>query len=388
MKKKIKVLMPDIMKVEHNVRVLQEANSLKSSGYDVTIVGFSNRTKNRNFQVENIDVVSYYLDDTRDGLGKFKRIYSGLKMITAINIYILTHKADIYHAHNFPVLLACTLAAKFYRAKLIYDTHESWTIHRNKKYHPEHLFAFIVERLLLRFVDEFVTINEMVAEYYYEKYNLKNATILYNNRRLISLKKKDLIRERFNIDIHKKIAFFVGGLWPSGRGIFELIRSSQYLNGDCAIVFLGYGADRMLQSMRKEIDKVGGKDKVYIIPPVEPDKVMEYVMSADIGMNLIKRESRAQDFQSPWKLFEFCMGGLAVISTDLPFHRKVYDKYNIGVLCDTQNSPHSIAHCLNEIFSDEKKFQEYKIQARVAAEKEYNWENQEKKLINLYQNFD
>ena len=68
---KLKVIMPDVMKVEYNVRVLQEAASLQSAGYDVKVVGFSNKTKKRCFEVSGLSVISFYLHDSRRGFGNF-----------------------------------------------------------------------------------------------------------------------------------------------------------------------------------------------------------------------------------------------------------------------------------------------------------------------------
>ncbi len=376
--------MPDIMKVEYNVRVLQEAQSLQRSGYEVYVVGFSNKTKSRHFTINGIKVVSFYLHDARKGKEKILRLFSALNMILRINLFIIFYKANIYHAHNFHVLPACFFSALFHKGKLVYETHETWTIHRKQKCHPEHIFALIIETIFLRFISAFITVNEMVAQYYVQKYHIKNPLVLYNTRRMLPLKRKNLIRKKINIEKSKKIILFVGGFWASGRGIMELIRSSQYLDEKFAIALLGYGSDNMITNMEKEITKWKAQNKVYLLPPKPPDKVMDYVMSADIGVNLIKHESEAQDFQSPWKLFEYCMAGLAVVSTDLPFHQKVHKKYKIGPLVSRNNNPKNIALVVNDLIKEPEKLSLYKKNARKAAETEYNWENQEKKLLFLY----
>ncbi|MCH8293169.1 glycosyltransferase, partial [Candidatus Poribacteria bacterium] len=139
----MKVIMPDIMKVEYNVRVLQEAETLRNVGHDVVVVGFSNKSKKRNFTITGIPIVSFYLHDGRKGVSKLIRYATAFKMILGINFYVIFQKADVYHAHNFHVLPACWFSALMHGGKLIYDTHESWTIRKNRKYHPEHIFAFI-----------------------------------------------------------------------------------------------------------------------------------------------------------------------------------------------------------------------------------------------------
>ena len=116
--RKLKILMPDLMKIEYNIRSWQEANSLMKAGYDVKMVGFSNQTKKRNLLIKNVNFVSFYLDDRRSGFGKIRRYLTAIRMILSINIYILFYKADIYHAKNFHVLPACYFSALIQREVL------------------------------------------------------------------------------------------------------------------------------------------------------------------------------------------------------------------------------------------------------------------------------
>ena len=78
------------------------------------------------------------------------------------------------------------------------------------------------------------------------------------------------------------------------------------------------------------------------------------------------------------------MAGLAIVSTDLPFHRKVHKKYKIGPLVSKDNDPSDIASAVNDLIESPLKFSRYKRNARKAAENEYNWGVQEKKLLRLY----
>ena len=380
----LKILMPDIMKVEFNTRVLQEARSLKKNGHEVEIIGFSNQDKVFKKKIQGINCFSYYLNDSRSGLGKLYRLLTAIKMILGINVFILRSKYDVYHAHNFHTLPVAVLSAKLHGGKVVYDSHESWTIHRNKRYHPEHIIAFIAEKIFLPFVDGFITVNEMVQDYYENKYGIKNGIVLYNTHKLMPLKRRTLFHEKLQIDKKKKIILFQGGFWGNTRGTIELIDAAKYLVADAVVVFLGFGSPEMIQIMKQRIRESKLENRVYLVPPKRPDDILRYTMSADIGMNLINRIGPAQDFQSPWKLFEYCMAGLAVISTDLPFHKKVHEKYNIGPLIEQRNDPEEMAKNINKLILDENMLTEYRANSRMAAEKEFNWERQETKLLKFY----
>jgi glycosyltransferase involved in cell wall biosynthesis len=377
--------MADVMQVEHNVRVIQEAQTLAENGYKVDIVGFSNFEKRfAKRTISGIRCYSFYLSNERRGFGKLRRYWSAYKMIIGINLFILLRTYDIYHAHNFHSLIFSLISAKIKGKKLIYDSHESWTVHRQKKYHLEHIFAYIIEKLSMPFIDGFISVNEMVVDYYEKLYRSNNNTVLYNTRKLIPLKMSKTIHNELNINPEKDVVLFQGGFYDKMRGIFELIDAAGLISDNCIVVFIGFGPEPTINAMKEKIKGKKLEGKVFILPPKDPDKLMNYTISADIGMNLIKKAGRAQDFQSPWKLFEFCMAGLAVISTDLPFHKKVHEKHNIGFLIGGENDPKEIADRVNWLISDRKMLDNYKKNARQAAENEFCWEKQEQKLIQKY----
>ena len=381
----MKILMPDVMKVEYNTRVLQEAASLMKCKYEVHVLGFSNMTRTFKSKTNGIPCYSYYLSDYRSGIRKISRYLTALRMLLRVNLFIIRNKYDVYHAHNFHVLPAAVIAAKIRRKKVVYDTHETWTIHKSRKYHIEHLFAYISEKLFLRYIDGFITVNEMVRDHYKNKYGLKNGVVLYNNHSVKPLKQLNLFHKEPNIDNDKKIVLFQGGFWGRSRGVFELIDAAKYIDNNAVIILLGYGSPDVLCEINRSIVDNDLERKVFVLPPKCPDELLNYTMSADIGMNLINRGGKAQDFQSPWKLFEYCMAGLAVVSTDLPFHRKVHEKYKIGPLVSTDNDPNDIAKAVNDLIKSPLKLSRYKRNARKAAEDEFNWEVQEKKLLRLYE---
>ena len=378
--------MPDIMKVEYNTRVLLEAASLMKNNYEVNVLGFSNLDKSFEKKIDGIKCYSFYLCDVRSGLKKIYRYFTALKMFLGIGCLILKKKYDIYHAHNFHTLPLSVISARLRKKKVIYDTHESWTIHREKKFDLEHIISFIFEKTFLPYIDGFITVNELVNKYYQEKFGIKNGIVLYNTPRIVRLKKNKYFHRELKLDSKKVIVLFQGGFWGKNRGIFELINASKHIRDEAIIVLLGFGTPDLISKIKSKIIDSKLEKKVFIFPPKSPERLLDYTMSADIGMNLINREGRAQDFQSPWKLFEYCMAGLAVISTDLAFHRKVHKKYKIGPLIKTNNNPKDIAKTVNKLIEEPLKLAKYKENARKAAEVEFNWENQEKKLLSLYKN--
>jgi len=380
----IRVLMPDVMRIEFNTRVFNEARSLKDHGYDAEILGFSNHERRLHRNISGVDCYSYYLSDERSGFAKIGRYLSAISMLCSINWFILRRRYHVYHAHNFHVLPSAVISAFIHKGLVVYDAHESWTIHRGDGFHWEHFFARLSEKAFLRFASGFVTVNDMVKHFYEEEYGVRDGLVLYNTHPLCPISRKRRFHDELGLDRDKLVILFQGGFYGKLRGIAELIEASRSIPGNAVVVLLGFGSPQIIQSMKEQILNSGLEGRVFIMPPKPPNELLSYTMSADIGMNLIGRGGKAQDFQSPWKLFEYCMAGLAVISTDLPFHRLVHENYDIGPLVPTDNNPENIAEKINELIVDVDLRKKYQTNARRAAESEFCWERQEEKLLAYY----
>ncbi len=77
------------------------------------------------------------------------------------------------------------------------------------------------------------------------------------------------------------------------------------------------------------------------------------------------------------------MSGLAIISSDLVEMRNLTRKLNIGELFET-NNPEDLARVINKYTISPEKLKEARMNAYNHARDEYNWENEQKRLINFY----
>jgi len=122
---------------------------------------------------------------------------------------------------------------------------------------------------------------------------------------------------------------------------------------------------------------------VHFFDAVPYDEVTRYAMSADIGLVLHKNICLNYYYASPNKLFECMAAGLPVVGSNFPDRKKYIEGYNLGVTCDPE-SPEEIAEAINYTLSDETRYNEMRKNALEAA-KIFNWENESRKLVTLYQ---
>ena len=75
--------------------------------------------------------------------------------------------------------------------------------------------------------------------------------------------------------------------------------------------------------------------------------------------------------------------GLPVVSSDFPGFRSVVAGHDLGKTCDPEN-PRAIAAAINWVLADKARYAKMKKNA-LKASKIFCWENESKKLIEVYE---
>ena len=71
------------------------------------------------------------------------------------------------------------------------------------------------------------------------------------------------------------------------------------------------------------------KGRVYFLPPVPQQELMNFTADADIGI-IPLRDIRGYRYACPGKLFEFIGAGLSLVVSDLPDLRRFVVSYSLG----------------------------------------------------------
>ena len=193
--------------------------------------------------------------------------------------------------------------------------------------------------------------------------------------------RSNLLREKLRSNLASRIVLYSGGI-TFNRGLEELITSLNYLK-NIVLVIMGYGAPRYVSELKKFIRSQKLSDRVFFFGPVPHGEVTKYAASADLGAAPIKNSCLSYYYCSPNKVFEYVGAGLPVVGSNFPELKKVIEGYGLGKTFDPDD-PVDIARAISYVLSDQNK---YKIMAKNAYEaiKIFNWENEEKKLLKIYQ---
>ena len=132
------------------------------------------------------------------------------------------------------------------------------------------------------------------------------------------------------------------------------------------------------ENLEKEIAPL---DNVFFHQGVPPHELLAYTASADIGAYLTLKTNRNHELTIGNKLFEYLHAGLPILSSDLIMTREIIDNKLGHILKEV--TPEEIKKGIDTIFKNGKSYYQSAIEEAINI---YNWENQEKIMLDIYDN--
>ena len=293
---------------------------------------------------------------------------------------VLQHKADIYVAHDLPMILVAVAAAKQHGGKLVYDSHELFV--EQELSNSERKMWEAIENKHIASFDAVITINVSIAEELKKRYHLENVKVIHNCDLFqeASCPTPKLFHNYFNLFDDVAIVLFQGGL-SKGRNLENLVESISYVQtSNLHLIVLGNGV--LLSLLQQLACKYRIEDRVHFHKAVPQKVLLQYTASADVGIIPYQATCLNNYYCTPNKLFEFIAAGLPVVATDLPEIRRIVHNNGIGVVGETESAP-QLAVLLDMLCSDSEKLKECK-RAVLIAGKKINWQCESQILIDVY----
>ncbi|MCE1037803.1 glycosyltransferase family 4 protein [Pseudomonas monteilii] len=388
----------------NDARVLKEAQTLQHAGYQVRVFalhtpGITPQQERLEDGVEVFRVARSPLwrmrkrkitstlppqaGKNQGPIGKLGIRHQVLRLIarawthTALLVHMVRYGASVVHSHDVNTLPTAWLAPRISRARLVYDAHEIST--SREGYDSFRRLVGMVEKRLMPAADGTITTTDARAKYFARAYHVKRPTVLQNRPRLTRCAPTNRIREELGLTEPWPIVIYQGGL-QQGRGLEKLIRTTAKVP-DAYFVLIGGG--RLAHNLNQLIEELELQDRVRIIPTVPLSELPSYTASADIGVQPIENTCLNHYTTDSNKLFEYIIAGLPVVATDFPEIRRIVRRHDVGLLVPSDD-PTSLAHALNVLVSDANLREAYAQNASSTAAT-LNWEQQESRLVDLYQ---
>lgn len=345
-------------------RVRKVCNTLFDEGYEILLIG---RKFKKSLPLKrNYPVYRMHLLFTK-----------GFAFYAEYNIRLffklLFIRKDILLANDLDTLLPNFLISKLFKKKLVYDSHELFTelpelINRSK---TKNIWLKI-ERYLFPRLNNVYTVCETIAKYYSDKYQVKVDVI-----RNLPLTKEVTITTQFPFDTQgKKIVLYQGAI-NKARGLELLIKAMSVLEGWFLIIV---GDGDIKQDLQKKVEGLDYRGSIHFMDRQLPENLAQLTPLADVGVSIEEDFGLSYHFALPNKLFDYIHAEVPILVSSLPEMENIINKYRVGVLLKDR-SVQGLAKAINTLGAIDKRTWDFK-KAKTAL----NWENESKKLKEIYRN--
>ncbi len=350
--------------LNYDQRMIRICTSLSKNNWDVTLIGRKRKNsqplENQFFKQKRLSVFFQK--------GPLFYLEFNLRLF-----FFLLKKSDLICSIDLDTLPSGYFAAKMRNKQLVFDAHEYF------QEVPEVVNRPFIQKIWKIIANVFIpkvkgayTVCESLKKVFSKKYNIKFEVI-----RNLPFSKKTYFKTK---ESQKKILLYQGAL-NDGRGLEEMIEVMPKLE-NCELWLAGEGD--LSKKLREQSYKIGVDDRVKFLGMILPEQLVEITAKADIGLNLLKNKGLNYYFSLANKTFDYIQAGIPAIHIDFPEYRIINQKYKIGVLIPDL-SQESILSGVSSLIQEDYY---HSIQRNcIEAAKELTWENEEKKLLNFYNQF-
>jgi len=284
--------------------------------------------------------------------------------------------ADIYHLHD-PELLPYAVKLKRKGKSVIFDSHEDIFNDIKEKNYLWKPFRYLISytlklycSIVYRKLDAIITVTPHICD------QLKKM-----NQEVRLITNYPVFTEGDHPYSGTRTICFAGGIsrdWMHHNVIDALAACSpvKYL-------LCGKASKEYLDELRR----LGGWEQVDYRGIIPFSEVQGIYREASIGIALLQYMLNVGSHKGTLgntKLFEYMMAGLPVICTDFTLWKEIVEEYRCGI-CVDPNRVDKIADAIMYLLDNPSKAEQMGRNGYNAVKMKYNWQNEEKKLLELYE---
>jgi len=353
--------------LNYDQRMIRICTSLAAAGYAVTLVGREIRGSlpltERPFRQHRLKMWS----------GKGKLFY--LEYHFRLFFYLLTHKMDGICAIDLDSILPCYFISRLRRIPRLYDAHELFCEMQEVVTRP---FVYkiwkAVERYTVPAFRHGYTVNQPIAAEFRRLYGVDYAVV----RNLPVLEEPVPTAAGSAAVAGRRVILYQGAV-NEGRCFETLIPAMQQV--DAQLLVCGEG--NYLARARKMVTQCGLDEKIHFRGYVRPEELKAITRSAWCGITLFDRRGLSNYYSLANRFFDYMHAGIPQLAMNYPAYREINNCHPIAVLID-EPGVREVADALNELLNNTDLYHTLSEGCKQARLR-YNWQEEEKILIRLYQ---
>lgn len=362
MDKKNKIIFAVTNDLTYDQRMHRICSSLVKTGYEIELVG---RLRNNSISLTE---KSFRQKRLNMFFQKGKLFYFEYNL--RLFFYLLFKRQDAICAIDFDTLIPCSFVSSIRNKILIFDAHEYFTEV------PEVVNRKLVKKIWNYIGKKFIpkaklayTVGPILAEILSGKFN--NDFKVIKNVPIISKQKNAYLSSP-----ETPIILYQGAL-NEARGLEFAINAMHQVSAELWLV----GEGDLSSQLRKLVNDENLDYKVKFLGFCKPEELNTITEKAYIGLNLLENRGLNYFYSLANKFFDYMHSGIPSVCADFPEYKKINDEFNCAILCNADES--KIADALNELISNVELYKSLQQNCRIAASV-FNWESEEKQLIDYY----
>ena len=344
----------------YDQRMIRICSSLANNGHNVTLVG---RKLPSSVALSKLPFIQKRLY-CFFAKGKFFYLEYNIRLF----FYLLFKKADCFCAIDLDTILPVLFCSKIKKKLRVYDAHELFCEMKEIITRPNiyKIWKKIEEFAVPKFMNGY-TVNKPIAREFKKMYNLD-----YDIIRSIAVKQ--------NFNLAEKEAPFIlyQGAVNEGRSFETLIPAMTNINAPLIIA----GDGNFFEQAKDLVAANTLENKISFKGKIEPQFLKELTLQATIGITLFDDKGLSNYYSLANRFFDYMQACVPQLCVNYPAYEEINNEYEIAVLIDDLSS-NNIATQLNLLLENKDLY--FRLQQNCMKAREvYNWQNEEKKLLEFY----
>jgi glycosyltransferase involved in cell wall biosynthesis len=378
-------------------RVEKESLSLIAAGFEVFLLCFSFGKSAAEENYKSIQIRRVYMPQNL-----YKKLSALILTVPfyrwfwyrKIKRFVKLEEIDCLHIHDLPLCGVAIRIKKRFGIRVVLDMHEDWADWIVSTRHYNTCFGRMVKKFsnwenyqkhCLFMADKILVVSKKIRSKYIIKYTL-------NESRIINLPNTpDLIK--FEIDnIDKSIEYLFSGKFTMIYvGVIDYLRGLQniilhlpeLIERISSLQLIIVGSGGFVEVLMETVKELNLQERVLFTGWMPPKMVASYIYFSQVGLYPQLKYSGIDD-TIPTKLYEYCMMGIPVVSSDHKMPVEFIMKYNCGFFVDFQKGFKEFHDIILELYTNPLLAKHLGNNGRKTIVEKYNWDKTSQPLLNMY----